>query len=120
MLDSKPLNQQKNAMQSEMWIGRGKATRRAYGFDEIALVPGSVTLDLELCDISFEIGPHRFPIPIIASAMDSVVDAEMAGVLGELGGLGVLNLQGLQTRYADTKDAYERIVSSDNQSFVEL
>jgi IMP dehydrogenase len=120
MLDSKPLNQEKNVAQGEMSIGRGKKTRRAYGFDEIALVPGSVTLDPELCDISFEIGPHRFPIPIIASAMDSVVDAEMAGVFGELGGLAVLNIQGLHTRYVDTKEAYDRIAGSDNLSFVEL
>jgi IMP dehydrogenase len=120
MLDSKPVSQNKNASQGEMFIGRGKATRRAYGFDEIALVPGSVTLDPELCDISLAIGPHKFAVPIIASAMDSVVDPEMARALGELGGLAVLNLQGLQTRYADTKEAYERIANSDNQSFVEL
>jgi IMP dehydrogenase len=103
-----------------MYIGRGKATRRAYGFDEIALVPGSVTLDPELCDIGLQLGPHKFSIPIIASAMDSVVDAEMAGVMGELGGLAVLNIQGLHTRYEDTNEAYSRVAASDNQSFVEL
>src|SRR5215470_15462928 len=96
-------------------IGRGKPTRRAYGFDEIALVPGSVTLDPELCDISFELGGHKFAIPIIASAMDSVVDATMASVLGELGGLAVLNLQGLQTRYKDPEEPYNKVVKCDNQ-----
>jgi IMP dehydrogenase len=104
----------------ELHIGRGKRTRRAYGFDEIALVPGSVTLDPELCDISFELAEHRFSIPIIASAMDSVVDARMAALMGELGGLAVLNLQGLQTRYADTAEAYKQVVDCDNVSFVEV
>jgi len=120
MLDSKRLSQEKTVVTSDLHIGRGKPTRRAYGFDEIALVPGSVTLDPELCDISFAIAQYQFSMPIIASAMDSVVDSEMAGVMGELGGLAVLNLQGLQTRYADTKEAYERIEKSNNESFVGL
>lgn len=106
--------------ESDLYIGRGKPTRRAYGFDEIALVPGSLTLDPELCDISFQLGEHRFSMPIIASAMDSVVDAGLAAVMGELGGLAVLNLQGLQTRYEDTKEAYEQVVQCDNKSFVEV
>ena len=101
-------------------IGRGRATRRAYGFDEIALVPGSVTLDPELCDISFDLADHHFSMPIIASAMDSVVDVQMASVMGELGGLAVLNLQGLQTRYEDTSEAYKQVTGCDNASFVEV
>jgi len=105
---------------SDMYIGRGKATRRAYGFDEIALVPGSVTLDLELCDISFGLGKHKFTMPIIASAMDSVVDVNFAAAMGKLGGLAVLNLQGLQTRYENTEQAYTEVVQCDNQSFVEV
>jgi len=105
---------------NQLFIGRGKPTRRAYGFDEIALVPGSTTIDPELCDISYSIGEHLFALPIIGSAMDSVVDVGMAGVMGELGGLGVLNLQGIQTRYADTEEAYHQIASCDNDHFVEL
>ena len=101
-------------------IGKGKATRRAYGFDEIALVPGSVTYDIELCDISFKIGKHEFAMPIIASAMDSVVDANMAAVMGKLGGLAVLNLQGLQTRYENTDEVYGKVTTCDNQSFVSV
>jgi len=120
MINSKSLSAEKEISEPQMYIGRGKKTRRAYGFDEIALVPGSVTLDLDLCDIGFELGPHKFGIPIIASAMDSVVDSEMAGVMGEIGGLAVLNLQGLQTRYEDTNEAYEKIAKCDNQSFIEL
>lgn len=105
---------------SDMFIGKGKPTRRAYGFDEIALVPGAVTLDMDLCDVGFELGFHRFKMPILASAMDSVVDPTMAGFMGKLGGLGVLNLQGLQTRYADTRAAYDEVVGCDNSSFVEV
>jgi IMP dehydrogenase len=103
-----------------MMIGRGKATRRAYGFDEIALVPGSLTLDFELCDVSTMLGKHRLEVPIMASAMDGVVDVKVAGVLGKLGGLGVLNLQGLQTRYEDSSDAYDKVTSCDNNEFVEV
>ena len=105
---------------ADMFIGRGKATRRAYGFDEIALVPGHVTLDLDLCDVSFQLGGYSFGIPILASAMDSVVDRNVASVLGKLGGLAVLNLQGLQTRYDDPGEAYARVTSCDNTSFVEV
>jgi IMP dehydrogenase len=101
-------------------IGRGKVSRRAYGFDEVALVPGSVTADVELCDISSELGPYTLKIPILASAMDSVVDARIAGLMGAAGGLGVLNLQGLQTRYADTKQAYDEVINCGNEVFVEV
>lgn len=104
----------------EMMIGKGKATRRAYGFDEIALVPGSLTLDFELCDVSVTLGKHRLALPIMASAMDGVVDVKVAGVIGKLGGLGVLNLQGLQTRYEDTTEAYDKVTGCDNNEFVEI
>lgn len=101
-------------------IGRGKTTRRAYGFDEIALVPGSLTLDFELCDVTTSLGKHKLQIPILASAMDSVVDPRTAGIIGKLGGLGVLNLQGLQTRYEDPAEAYSKVANCDNSEFVEV
>jgi IMP dehydrogenase len=104
----------------DLYIGKGKETRRAYGFDEVALVPGSVTCDIDLCDVSMKLGNHDFEIPILASAMDSVVDANFAGALGRLGGLAVINLLGVQTRYDDTTEAYDKIASCDNASFVEL
>jgi IMP dehydrogenase len=103
-----------------MRIGLGKTTRRAYGFDEIALVPGERTLDVELCDISYQLGKYDFEVPIIASAMDSVVDPKVAQTLGKLGGLGVLNLQGIQTRYEDLDEIYEKIANCDNSSFVQV
>ncbi|MBS2007743.1 MAG: GuaB3 family IMP dehydrogenase-related protein [Cyanobacteria bacterium SZAS TMP-1] len=101
-----------------MRIGLGKTTRRAYGFDEIALVPGDRTLDMDLCDISFRLGKYDFAVPIIASAMDSVVDPKVAVTLGKLGGLGVMNLQGIQTRYENLEEIYEKIAACDNASFV--
>lgn len=106
--------------QSEMSIGRGKKTRQTYGFDEIALVPGSVTLDYELCDVSVSIGQHRLAIPLLASAMDGVVDVAVTGRLGKLGGLAVLNLQGVQTRYEDPAEALDMIAKCDKSEFVAL
>ncbi len=104
----------------DSFIGKGKPTRRAYGFDEVALVPGSVTVDLDLCDTTFELGGHSFKAPILASAMDSVVDAGVAGVLGNAGGLAVINLQGLQTRYENVDDAYKQVTGCDDSQFIEL
>ena len=106
--------------QGEMSIGRGKEARRAYGFDEIALVPGSLTLDYELCDVSFKIGQHSLSIPLMASAMDGVVDVGVVGRLGKVGGLAVLNLQGVQTRYANPAAALDQIAACDKTEFVSL
>ena len=101
-------------------IGRGKSARRAYGIDEIALVPGMRTLDPSLADTKWQIGGIDREIPIIASAMDGVVDVRMAILLSELGAMGVLNLEGIQTRYADPQPILERIASVGNHEFVSL
>jgi len=104
----------------DIQIGRGKTARRAYGIDEIALVPGTRTLDPSLADTSWRIGGIEREIPIIASAMDGVVDVRMAVLLSQLGALGVLNLEGIQTRYADPKPILERISSVGTNEFVQL
>ncbi len=101
-------------------IGRNKTARRAYGIDEIALVPGTRTLDPSLADTSWTIGGIERSIPILASAMDSVVDVKMAGLLSDLGAIGVLNLEGIQTRYDDPKPILDRIVSVGKSEFVGL
>lgn len=104
----------------DIQIGRGKTARRAYGIDEIALVPGTRTLDPSLADTSWRIGSIEREIPIVASAMDGVVDVRMAVLLSELGALGVINLEGIQTRYADPNPILERISGVGTTEFVRL
>ena len=93
----------------EIEIGRGKRGRRAYGFDDIAIVPSRRTRDPEDVDLSWSLGGFTFDLPILASAMDGVVDVPTAIKLGELGGLGVLNLEGIQVRYEDADDKLDAI-----------
>src|SRR6187397_2755155 len=93
----------------EVEIGRGKKARRAYGFDDIAIVPSRRTRDPDDVDITWTLGPYRFELPLLASAMDGVVSPETAGLMGKLGGLAVLNLEGIWTRYEDADDILERI-----------
>src|SRR3954469_8007030 len=93
----------------EIEIGRGKKARRAYGFDDIAIVPSRRTRDPDDVDISWKLGDYRFEIPLLASAMDGVVSAATAGIIGRLGGLGVLNLEGIWTRDEDPESLLERI-----------
>jgi IMP dehydrogenase len=83
----------------EIEIGRGKKARQAYGFDDIAIVPSRRTRDPQDVDIGWKLGPHLLELPLLASAMDGVVSPKIAIELGRLGGLGVLNLEGIFTRY---------------------
>jgi len=101
-------------------LGRSRTVRRAYGIDEIALVPGGRTVDPEVTDSRWSLGGIEREIPIIASAMDGVVDVAMAVELSRLGALGVLNLEGLQTRYADPNPALDRIAAVGKEAFVPL
>src|SRR5918996_78803 len=93
----------------EVEIGRGKKGRRAFGFDDIAIVPSRRTRDPDDIDIPGTLGPSRFELPLLASAMDGVVSPQTAGILGKLGGLAVLNLEGIWTRYEDPDAELERI-----------
>ena len=95
------------------WIGIERRARRCYGFDEIALVPGKVTVNPAEVDTAWRIDGLSFRVPIIASAMDGVVDVTFAVAMGKLGGLAVLNLDGVQTRYDDPAEAIEPIVQGD-------
>jgi IMP dehydrogenase len=100
-----------------MWIGRNRKARVTYGFDEIALVPGEVTINPNEVDTSFKI-PRKdgsaieLKIPVIASAMDGVTDVRFCIAMGQLGGLGVINLEGVQTRYANPDEVLDRIVKA--------
>src|SRR3954464_10665332 len=95
----------------EVEIGRGKKGRRAYGFDDIAIVPSRRTRDPDDIDITWTLGPYRFELPLLASAMDGVVSPRTAGILGRLGGLAVLNLEGIFCRYEDADRQLERIAA---------
>jgi IMP dehydrogenase len=93
----------------EIEIGIGKSARRAYGFDDIAIVPSRRTRDPDDIDISWEIDAYRFELPLAASAMDGVVSPATVAEIGRLGGLAVLNLEGLWSRYEDPDSLFEEI-----------
>src|SRR3954462_3854049 len=93
----------------EIEIGRGKKARRAYGFDDIAMVPSRRTRDPDDVDISWKLGDYLFKLPLMASAMDGVVSPTTAGIIGKLGGLAVLNLEGIFGRYEDAEEQLDRI-----------
>lgn len=101
-------------------LTKTKTFKRAYGLDEIALVPSSVTVDAELVDTSVEIAGIKLDFPIIASAMDSVVSPKTAAEISKLGGLGILNLEGVQTRYDNPDDVLEQIASVGKADYVDL
>ena len=96
----------------EFELGRGKRARRAYGFDEVALVPGRVTVNPAEIDVSFAVNGTTLEIPFLAAAMDGVVDTHFAVEMGQLGGLAVLNLDGVQTRYEDPAEVLAAIAES--------
>lgn len=102
------------------FIGREREARRAYGFDEIALVPGAVTMNPEDVDISTQIGNEKLEIPIIASAMDGVVDPKFAIQMGKMGALAVLNLDGIWSRYDDPTSIYSEIEKASPEKATEL
>src|SRR3954471_4295314 len=94
-------------------IGTAKRGRRAYAFDDIVIVPSRRTRDPLEVSTAWQIDAYRFELPVLAAPMDSVVSPETAVLLGKLGGLGVLNLEGLWTRYEDPAPLLERIVGLD-------
>jgi IMP dehydrogenase len=94
-----------------MPVPQFKEMRRCYSFDEVALVPGDITINPEQVNIDFTIGNFTFPLPILASAMDAVVDARFTALLSRLGGLAVLNLEGVQTRYEDADAVLAEVAS---------
>jgi IMP dehydrogenase len=108
-----------------MFIGRNRKARTTYGFDEIALVPGRVTINPNEVDITFGVPrrnsePLRLAIPILASAMDGVVDVNFAIEMGKLGGLAVLNLEGIQTRYKNPREVLLKVLEADKENVTAL
>lgn len=108
-----------------MWIGRNRKARVTYGFDEIALVPGEITINPNEVDTSFQIprkdgSPITLKIPIIASAMDGVTDVHFCIEMGRLGGLGVINLEGIQTRYENPAEMLKKVVKASKEEVTAL
>src|SRR4030095_6056426 len=99
----------------EVEIGRGKKGRRAYGFDDIAIVPSRRTRDPDDIDITWTLGPYRFELPLLASAMDGVVSPTTAGLIGKAGGLGVLTLEGIWSRYENADEKLDEIAAAPKQ-----
>ena len=95
----------------EVEIGIGKSGRRAYGFDDIAIVPSRRTRDPEDVDITWEIDAYKFELPLMAAAMDDAISPKTAVDIGNLGGLACLNLEGLWTRYEDPEPLFEEIAA---------
>ncbi len=103
-----------------MWVGQGRKARRCYGFDEVALVPGSVTINPHEVDTRIELCGIKLKVPILAAAMDGVVDVKFAIAMGKLGGLAVLNLEGVQTRYDNPNEVLDKIAKASPQKATEL
>jgi IMP dehydrogenase len=109
-----------------MWIGRNRKARVTYGFDEIALVPGNITLNPTEVDTSFTIPcpedrpPITLKIPVLASAMDGVTDVRFCIEMGRLGGLGVINLEGVQTRYENPSEVLDQVVQAEKEQVTHL
>ena len=95
-----------------MSIAQAKQMRRAYGFDEVAIVPGDATINPAMTEVSFRIDQLEFEIPIVAAAMDAVVDPKFAAAFSKMGGLAVLNLEGVQTRYDNPDEVLEEIAAA--------
>src|ERR1700752_4722088 len=111
--------------QMSMFIGRNRKARVTYGFDEIALVPGRVTVNPNEVDTTFRLPrknaePLVLKIPVLASAMDGVVDVRFAIEMSKLGGLAVLNLEGVQTRYKTPREVLQKIVEADKSEITAL
>ena len=101
-----------------MAIIKSDQLRRAYGFDEVAIVPGDVTANPDQTNIDFHINNFNFSIPIIAAAMDAVTDASFAILMGKLGGLAVLNLEGVQSRYDTPQEILSEITKASDDSVI--
>jgi IMP dehydrogenase len=103
-----------------MWIGRNRKARVTYGFDDIALVPGDITINPNEVDTTCQLRAHTIRVPILASAMDGVVDVHFAIEMGKLGGVAVLNLEGVQTRYQNPGEVLDRIVNANKEEVTHL
>ncbi len=103
-----------------MYVGWERKARVSYGFDEVSLVPGTITINPKEVNTSWQIGNLKFEVPIIAAAMDGVVDSKFAITMGKLGGLAVLNLEGVQTRYENAQEVIKKIIAAKLEEVTEI
>ncbi|HEY3378194.1 MAG TPA: GuaB3 family IMP dehydrogenase-related protein [Armatimonadota bacterium] len=101
-------------------IGRNRMARQTYGFDEVALVPGAQTIDPELVDVSWQLGNLTVPLPIVGASLDALVDPKFAITMGKLGGMAMMYLEGVQTKYDNPQEAIDRIVQAGPEEVVSL
>ena len=94
--------------------------RHAYGFDDIALVPGEITINPDQTDVTLNLGNIEFSVPVLAAGMDGVVDVNLAIALGKLGGLAVLNLDGIQARFENADEVLAEIASAPNDKVTSI
>ena len=99
-------------------IGRNRMARQTFGFDEVALVPGAQTIDPELVDVSWQLGELQVPLPILGAALDALVDPPFAIAMGKLGGLAMMFLEGILTKYADPREVIARIIAAEADEVV--
>ena len=99
----------------EFMLSKNRKIRLALGFNDISLIPSLSTVDPADCDVSYELAGQRYELPIMAAAMDGVVDVRIARMFSEFGGLGVLNLEGIYTRYDEYDSILQEIVAADNE-----
>ncbi len=102
------------------FICKGRKARKSYGFDDVALVPGDLTFDIDEVDVSWKLGKHKFEIPILAAAMDGVVNVNFAVEFSKRGGIAVLNLDGICSRFKDPNDAYDRISKASKEEMTSV
>lgn len=105
---------------AQFYIGVDRKARRCYGFDEVSLVPGKVTVNPAEVDPGFEFAGKKYRVPILASAMDGVVDVEFAIAMGKIGGIAVLNLEGVQTRYKNPEEVLDKIANASSEEATKL
>jgi len=101
-------------------IGRNRVARQTFGFDDVAIVPGAVTIDPELVDVSWQLADRQFALPIIGASLDAVVDPAFAIAMGKLGGIALMFIEGVHTKYADPQAVIERIIQAEGDEVVTL
>jgi len=101
-------------------IGRNRVARQTFGFDDVAIVPGALTIDPELVDIGWRLSELSLPLPILGASLDALVDPTFAIALGKFGGLAVMFLEGIYTKYENPREAIDRIIEADGEDVVKL